>query len=512
MAMPAALETRPSRSPSRWPPSAEPQGIELSPVAVIVVTLGLLAFGYFIAWSAPTDRGPAPYLRWLLMTSIVELIVWVGVVVGLGWRRAAGLVTGSLSWWGIAPLVAISTASLLMAGRAEEASVGAGLQLVIAIGVLIEALGEEVAFRGFLYHGLTRRFGGTVAMASCSLLFALYHLPVLVGNEVRGVYMIISLLTHFTFGMFMCRIRAETGSIWFPTAVHALWNLTAVDIAIWAFPEGLHPDAFGWIRLAIDGTGLILAYGLLWRALLAHSARSLVSGPPIDDGKRASAATAFDWRAFYGNLARSPSRDVFDRFTERARSAVVLAQEEARSAQARAVGTEHVLLALIHESDAVASEALQACGISPGSPTRLSELIRDRSELAPTLPFDVRARMVLRLAALEADEWKHVHIGTEHLLMGLTALRRSEAARLLRMRGFHRADLRRTTLRLLVERSWTTEHASVVRGGSTDAPNDGAETIQSNPADATDPPPAPAAANPIEGYRGERHDHVAPPS
>jgi hypothetical protein len=275
----------------------------------------------------------------------------------------------------------------------------------------------------------------------------------MIREDDSGEEMIFKLITHFLFGMYLCRVRAQTGSIWFPTAIHTLWNLTTVEIAIWAIPDATFPTSFGWIRLTMDLVGLFIAFGLVLRATLAHDARRYVSGPPVGNDGIDRGAKSADWRSVYGAFAQPPSPAVFERFTDQARRAVVLAQEEARSEGAKTVGTEHLLIALIHENDGAASEALREWRVQPGAPGRLEELFAERGEDAPTLPFDTRAKWVLQLAALEADAWEHPHIGTEHLLVGLTALRRSEAARVLRKQKVSPVLLRRTTLRLLAERT-----------------------------------------------------------
>jgi membrane protease YdiL (CAAX protease family) len=484
MPAPATLETRPRQSRRRWPPSAKSQGVELPTVVLILILVSLTFVGYLLIAAAPRDQGPTPYIRWLLITSVVELIVWLGVVGAFGWRKGVGLVWGSWSLWGIVPLAALSIASVLAAGRAGEPWVGAGLQVAIVVGIFVAALTEEVAFRGFLFHGLTRRLGGATAVVTGSVLYSIYHLPVLIREDVRGSAMVIRLISHFAFGMFLCRVRAQTGSIWFPTAIHTLWNLTTVEIVIWAFPEGHYPDSLSYVRLAIDGTGLFLACGLLFWALVAHSARSLVSGPLTDDGKRIPGAKPISWRSFYWSLGRSPSPADFERYTGAAWRAVVLAQEEARCEEAKAVGTEHLLLALTHESDGVASEALEGSGIPLRSPTRLGELLLGRREHVPppplnvhSVPFDPQTKMILQLAVLEANAWKHQQIGTEHLLLGLTALRRGGAARVLRKQGIDRGFMRRRTLRLLTERTWSTTDASEARAGDVVTPSQPGKSV-----------------------------------
>jgi len=119
MAVPARPKTRSPRSTSAWPPSAEPQGIDLSLAALLLTAVGLIFLGYLYVWAAPTNQGPGPYIRWQAVGNALELVVWLGVVGVLGWRKAAGLVVGSVSWWGVLPLVALSAALVAdMIGRA----------------------------------------------------------------------------------------------------------------------------------------------------------------------------------------------------------------------------------------------------------------------------------------------------------------------------------------------------------------------------------------------------------
>ena len=450
--MAAPPRTRARRPTLTWPPSAEPVGIDLSLAALLLIFGGMTFLGYLYVWAAPTDHGPTPWVRWMFFGDIFELLAWLGILGALGWRKPAGLVKGAFSWSGLLPLVALSIASLAAADLAEEAWVGPGPQILVGVGVFAAALREEIVFRGLLYHGLTRRLGGIAAMATSSLLFAIYHIPRMVHEEVFGEAMILRLISHFAFGMYLCRVRARTGSIWFPTAIHTLWNLAAFEIWIWAIPDGSWPSSFAWIRIAIDGVGLFIAYGLLLRAMYVFSARLHVSGPPDEKGRLGRGTKAVDVRSLYGAYAKPPSPAVFERFTDRARRAVVLAQEEARSEGATTVGTEHLLLGLIHESEGAASAALREWGIEPGDPLRLEELMADREQEAPTLKVDLHVKRALQLAALEADAWKDPHIGTEHLLVGLTALRRGEFASILRRQRVRSLWLRRTTLRLMSER------------------------------------------------------------
>jgi hypothetical protein len=112
---------------------------------------------------------------------------------------------------------------------------------------------------------------------------------------------------------------------------------------------------------------------------------------------------------------------MFERFTDRARRVVVLAQEEARHLNHNHIGTEHILLGLINEKEGVAAIALTELGISlEGVRTEVVEIVGRGDEApAPHIPFTPRAKKVLELALREALQLSHNYIGTEHILLGL---------------------------------------------------------------------------------------------
>jgi ATP-dependent Clp protease ATP-binding subunit ClpC len=113
--------------------------------------------------------------------------------------------------------------------------------------------------------------------------------------------------------------------------------------------------------------------------------------------------------------------DMFERFTDRARQVVVLAQEEARMLNHNYIGTEHILLGLIREGEGVAARALESLGISLDAVRQQVEEIIGRGQQAPSehIPFTPRAKKVLELAWRESQQLSHNYIGTEHILLGL---------------------------------------------------------------------------------------------
>jgi ATP-dependent Clp protease ATP-binding subunit ClpC len=118
---------------------------------------------------------------------------------------------------------------------------------------------------------------------------------------------------------------------------------------------------------------------------------------------------------------RKAARSMFERFTDRARRVVVLAQEEARLLKHDHIDTEHILLGLIHEGEGVAAKALQALRISLEAVRQQVEEIIGQGQQAPSghIPFTPRAKKVLELSLREALQLGHNYIGTEHILLGL---------------------------------------------------------------------------------------------
>jgi ATP-dependent Clp protease ATP-binding subunit ClpC len=112
---------------------------------------------------------------------------------------------------------------------------------------------------------------------------------------------------------------------------------------------------------------------------------------------------------------------MFERFTDRSRRVVILAQEEARMLNHGSTGTEHLLLGIIHEGENVGARALSALGLSLVSVRqRIEEVVGAGSQSAGGhIPFTPRARRVLELALREALQLGHGHIGPEHILLGL---------------------------------------------------------------------------------------------
>ncbi len=157
---------------------------------------------------------------------------------------------------------------------------------------------------------------------------------------------------------------------------------------------------------------------------------------------------------------------MFERFTDRARRVLVLAQEEARLLNHNFIGTEHILLGLIYEGEGVAAKALQHMGVT-------LEAVREKVEetIGPASssttgspPFTPRAKKVLELSLREALQLGHNYIGTEHMLLGLVREGEGVAAQVLQSLG---ADLQRVRQQVVSMMSgYPRKETAGVSGGS----------------------------------------------
>ncbi|WP_328293493.1 ATP-dependent Clp protease ATP-binding subunit [Kineococcus sp. NBC_00420] len=142
---------------------------------------------------------------------------------------------------------------------------------------------------------------------------------------------------------------------------------------------------------------------------------------------------------------------MFERFTDRARRVVVLAQEEARMLNHNYIGTEHVLLGLIHEGEGVAAKALESLGVSQDAVRAQVQEIIGQGQQAPSghIPFTPRAKKVLELSLREALQLGHNYIGTEHILLGLIREGEGVAAQVLVKLGADLNRVRQQVIQLL---------------------------------------------------------------
>ena len=142
---------------------------------------------------------------------------------------------------------------------------------------------------------------------------------------------------------------------------------------------------------------------------------------------------------------------MFERFTERARKVVVLAQEEAQSFGHAYIGTEHLLLGLIREGSGIAAQALGRLNVTlSGSREQLEAIVghgedRDFAQA----PFTPRSKKVLELGLRESMQLGHNYIGTEHLLLGLVREREGVANQMLSNLGVEAEEVREQVIQLL---------------------------------------------------------------
>jgi ATP-dependent Clp protease ATP-binding subunit ClpA len=150
---------------------------------------------------------------------------------------------------------------------------------------------------------------------------------------------------------------------------------------------------------------------------------------------------------------------MFERFTDRARRVVVLAQEEARMLNHNYVGTEHILLGLIHEGEGVAAKALESLGIGLETVREKVTEIIGRGEQSPSghIPFTPRSKKVLELSLREALQLGHNYIGTEHILLGMMSEGEGVAAQVLVRLGADLDRVRQQVTQVLHEYGSRTE-------------------------------------------------------
>ena len=192
---------------------------------------------------------------------------------------------------------------------------------------------------------------------------------------------------------------------------------------------------------------------------------------------------------------------MFERFSDRARRVVVLAHQESRMLDHNYIGTEHLLLGLLHEGEGVAATALESLGISLEAARQQVEEIIGRGQHTPSghIPFTPRAKKVLELSLREVQQLGDNHIGTEHILLGLVREGGGVGAQILVKLGTELNQVRRQVIQLLT------------------LPADGARTST-----ASTEVPAAEATTPLHAGQGERraivlaqeearmlsHDHV----
>ncbi len=153
------------------------------------------------------------------------------------------------------------------------------------------------------------------------------------------------------------------------------------------------------------------------------------------------------------SYARINDRDRFDKFTERARKVLSLAQEEAQRFQHNYIGTEHLLLGLVREGEGVAAKVLSNLGVDLEKVRKAVEDIIGRGDrvVLGEIGLTPRAKKVIELAVDEARRLNHHYIGTEHLLLGLVREGEGIAAGVLESLGVNLKKVRTQTIQVLME-------------------------------------------------------------
>jgi ATP-dependent Clp protease ATP-binding subunit ClpC len=167
---------------------------------------------------------------------------------------------------------------------------------------------------------------------------------------------------------------------------------------------------------------------------------------------------------------------LFEKFTDKARRVVVLAQEEAKLLNHNYIGTEHILLGLIHEGEGVAAKALEALGINLEQVREQVQEIIGQGQQSPSghIPFTPRAKKVLELSLREALQLGHSYIGTEHLLLGLIREGEGVAAQVLTKLGADTNKVRQQVIQLL---SGYQGKETVSVGGEVNPPQKGSQVL-----------------------------------
>ncbi len=175
------------------------------------------------------------------------------------------------------------------------------------------------------------------------------------------------------------------------------------------------------------------------------------------------------------------SNDRFDKFTERARKVLTLAQEEATRFNHNYIGTEHLLLGLVREGEGVAAKVLAEMGVEINQVRGAVEFIIGRGDrmLVGEIGLTPRAKKVIELAVDEARRLGHHYVGTEHLLLGLVREGEGIAAAVLESLGVSLEKVRAQTVRVLSQSSGT--HPGTT---STGAPVSGSGPLEYGPEQA----------------------------
>lgn len=288
MVPPSLLPAEPAPTPA-WPPTARAQGTELSTFGVLAALVGTVAAELLVFGAAAPAAGRWPFssaveavARQLVLPGALTLGVSMGIVLLLGWSGTAGLRAGRSSPWAVLPVGMFALGSVFVFADVTE-WVGPGFLFTLLLGLFLAAAAEEVLFRGFLLSGLARRLDAEIAVFASSWLFAGAHIPALAIARTPLLETSILMLALFGLAVFLCRVRAETGSLWWPTVLHTLWNFVTVGLIVAPFATRRLEGPMGSLKLTLIVFGMVMAFGLArrHRHRVPHPAAPIAAAPPL---------------------------------------------------------------------------------------------------------------------------------------------------------------------------------------------------------------------------------------
>ena len=234
--------------------------ISVGMIAVRAATSWIVAGPFHSSVDWPDQPSIPAIVRQTLAPSLVELALWLVVITALGWRRAVGFRHGTLTPVGFVAIAVASAVLVIGVADGPIAVPGIGAAGTALVAFVVAALCEEVAFRGFVLHGVSCKLGVPTGVMVSSLFFALAHVPWMIG---RGPSALPLLAVLFADGVFYCWIRISTGTLWYVTTFHALSNLLTLIYGYWGASSLLGHDAFVAVKLVTP------ILGVLWWTALA---------------------------------------------------------------------------------------------------------------------------------------------------------------------------------------------------------------------------------------------------
>jgi hypothetical protein len=228
--------------------------------------------------------------------------------------------------------------------------------------------------------------------------------------------------------------------------------VATVVLAIRAAIEGRAGISFGdlWTAAAV-GAAVTIVQGTL-AAVMARRARR--TGRNLSEQRGYGSARVEHGSPRFAGSGSPGGMDRFDKFTDRARKVLTLAQDEAQRFNHNYIGTEHLLLGLVREGEGVAARVLENMNVELPKVRTAVEFIIGRGDrpVVGEVGLTPRAKRVIELAIDEARRLGHNYIGTEHLLLGLVREGEGIAAGVLESLGVNLDKVRHEVIRVLSDR------------------------------------------------------------